>query len=365
MATTDTADHLTRKEMTESWTVEIRGAETCLELGDRVQAKLHARLAAALAEKLRDPKHLRKTAAVWLSLSNPKAASRMRLLASRCARADDINAAGSVECAAFLSSIGIEPRQARSTVFQELKYERGRSWLASTGKKFFLACTSRTGSTLLAASLERYGLRIEEYFNPERIRLCVKAGHVRTLLEYADFIETESFAGGWFGSKGAVQSLLFLCYLRELPELVANWKFVFLTRRNLVRQAVSMEIAERTGRWRSDEQAQAVVKEEHYRFEALLRRYQYILDANNKWERVFAFLDIQPLRLTFEEVAANIVDETKRVAGFLGIELGAFPNANAFVPWPQAVSTALNGQWERRFRRDLAVMMRERQKPKI
>lgn len=54
----------------------------------------------------------------------------------------------------------------QSQVLDFLAYEKGPSPLGQLGQKIAIACTARSGSTLLCNALENYGVSASEYFNP-------------------------------------------------------------------------------------------------------------------------------------------------------------------------------------------------------
>ncbi len=349
-----------RSETETQWRIAIEAAQALLRRGQKARAQAQARVAARLAQALHDPQVLRQTAGVFDSFAKTDTAAKLiaaaeRLEAARAAK----KPAG--EPAALFEALHIEPGLAARTVFRYLAPEGGAHRLRAVKNKALIACTSRSGSTLLAASLERYWVNPQEFFNPEeQVKRAALAGEARTLREYANLLAQSAVSGGWFVTKGAIESFLFLCYLGEFPERSRDWKVIFLRRRNAIRQAVSMEIVARTQAWNVRQKPKSRVKPAEYSFDALSKRLEYILSANDKWERVFALLGIAPHRLFFEDLVANLAGETERAARYLGIDVGKFPAARRHVPWPKPQATSLNAQWERRFRQDLAKRMSAR-----
>lgn len=246
-------------------------------------------------------------------------------------------------------------------VFRYLRFSDRPTKLRNVTNKAVLACTSRTGSSLLQVSLERYGLDPREYMNPEGpARRFAEKRNGATVADFGDDLATNAVSGDWFIVKGAANVVLFLYYWRELPEFAQDWKFIFLRRRNIVRQAISMEIARRTQRWTSKMPGQGEVSPDDYSFEAIRRHVQSIFAQNDRWERAFGFLGIDPLRLFYEDFSAHLLEETERVASFLGIDVARFPGSHEHAIRIDLQSTELNDLWETRFRREFAEMVRDR-----
>lgn len=347
-------------ELAKAWAAEIRGAEDILyHHQDTVRALAQVRGAAKLAAKIGEPTRLRRTAAFLESLGGePATVARIRKLAEKNKSPPPKGG----EPAALIEAIGFTPEIARQTIFKYLDYSPGPSKLRKIHNKAFIACTSRTGSTLLCTLLQRAGINAQEHFNIElAVRDASFAGEAHTIREYADKLGAATASNGWFVTKGALETLLFLCYLGEFPEQSTKWKFIYIRRRNFLRQAVSMDIATRTQQWHANQPARDVIYPNDYSFDSLWKHLQYIFAANSQWERAFALLGIAPHRISFEELIATTGREIGAVMTYLGVDRGRLTAPRQLPRIPVSQSTDLNDLWERRFRRDLAHRMSIRQ----
>jgi LPS sulfotransferase NodH len=343
------------RETVDNWSGEISMAEEYLAIGDIRDALAHARIAVGLARQTGEPEYLRRTAKLFTSLSNPEFAEKLLAQADQMEKARAAIAIKCLEPVGLFEYLDIAPAGVARTTFKYLRSDGGPHRLRGVRNKALIACTSRSGSTLLAASLERYGLDAQEFFNPEGpVKQAVYAGSARSLRDYANLLAQTAVKGGWFVTKGALDSFFSLCYLREFPERSADWKIVLLRRRNVIRQAVSMEVAAKTQQWNSRQPKLDVARPADYSFDSLEKRLEYILATNEKWERAVSVLGIEPHRLFFEDLIADVTGETKKVARYLGIDVESFPQAGDHAPWPKPQSTPLNTLWENRFRRDLS-----------
>lgn len=254
----------------------------------------------------------------------------------------------------LLSFIKIKPGIPERTVFKHLKYDDGPNELANVPHKTLIACTARSGSSLLQVCLERYGLNVQEFFNVEGLaKQVAQSGEAKTIREYADYLARKATANGHFAAKGAYPAFLFLYYLGEAPALRTKWKVVFLRRRNIIRQAISMKIAAVTQQWTADMPARASVSIEDYSFDDIANYAEVVFAENQIWERIFGLLDLNPYRIFYEHFTTDIDVQTERVAKFIGIDTDAFPGAREQALRLKVQSTDINAEWERRFRKDM------------
>ena len=113
-----------------------------------------------------------------------------------------------------------------------------------------------------------------------------------------------------------------------LTELIPNAKWIYLTRRNKVHQALSRikHLVLDSSHVRSDDQ----MKEYKSKDELLLNQPVPIGDIKNRiethateslgWEVFFDYYDILPMRIIFEDFIANKQQTIQDVCDFLGVE---------------------------------------------
>ena len=217
-------------------------------------------------------------------------------------------------------------------------------------RKFFIAMTARTGSTLLAEELNRYGLRVGEYFNRAHVRRVVEQEGLRDYGELCSHYAATKAPNGAFGAKGPLPMMIPLFLAGEFPVAIPQWRFVYTTRTNVVRQAISLVIADKSGAWDSRAKANYKVTDSDYSAADIARQMHSICQGMAWLEYFFASYAIQPLRLTFEQIVAKPRATADRVAKFCGLKEEI---AGLEIIQPiESQSTQLNLEWERRFRRD-------------
>jgi LPS sulfotransferase NodH len=221
-------------------------------------------------------------------------------------------------------------------------------------RAYVVCATPRTGSTLLCDLLERTGVagRPREYF--ERLRAT---GLPRQPREYLDglgdlpaldllaptepgraerpgefrehlvkVLRDGTTPNGVFATKvmwGHLDDLAErLCGLPEcgahdaagaIAAILPDVRYVHVTRRDKVAQAISLWTALQTGRW-SDEGAVGAGAEPVYSFSAIDHLVRQISGQERAWERWFGDAGAEPVEVVYEEMAG---DPRKAVLGVL------------------------------------------------
>jgi LPS sulfotransferase NodH len=213
-------------------------------------------------------------------------------------------------------------------------------------KSYLICFINRSGSTLLAEALTRTGRmgRPGEIFNPEPIANLSRRNGLRSLGDYVDWQFRTNTLGGVFGAKAGLHQIAVLAKQGLLARF-PNPGFVFVTRRDLVMQAVSLNIAWQTGAWTSRTGAG---KEPVFEHAAIARTLRSIVETQAGFEAFFAAHGITPLRLDYELIESEPERAMRRVCRLVGIE------RPMRVPLPpltlQRQRTALNYDWAERFR---------------
>lgn len=243
-----------------------------------------------------------------------------------------------------------------SKIEKHLSVLPGPSPFENMNNRFLIACTSRSGSRLLSQSLALYGADVQEYFQYNAvIKHCQKRG-ISDLREYCCFLAKKYGSTGVFGVKGAFYAASTLMLLGEFPQNLQHWKFVHLERTNMVRQAVSLCIAELSGSWTSKMPAKREVSDADYDHARLADLVDSILAVDCAWKKFFAVFGISPMRLTYEELTSDPENSVARVADFLGLEKapGASEIQLELDSTVKSQTTNLNQIWEERFREEVA-----------
>jgi hypothetical protein len=219
-------------------------------------------------------------------------------------------------------------------------------------QKVYIAMTSRTGSTVLANDLIQYGLVIGEYFSLNHVARAKAQHGVNDYGELCAAYAAENAPNNLFGVKGTLQMMVPLFLAGEFPMTLRDWKFVYLTRDNLVRQAISLVVAQKTNAWESKDRPVRELTDEDYSAAEIAHQMRSILQGQLWLEFFFSAFQVQPLRLKYEEFVADRAGAVEKVAKFCELrKFESFGRRRRGEP-PEAQSTDLNIEWERRFRRE-------------
>lgn len=192
-------------------------------------------------------------------------------------------------------------------------------------KRGYVICyTPRSGSTLLAATLsrltkDRYACLgyPSEIFNPGHMEGRAAHYGCRTLDDYARWSLWEATdASGLFAVKGDLFQLLPFLFTPVFQSLLPNIRFVYLTREDVLLQAISLVIAHHTGRWTSENTEYGDYAGD---VEEIAANVAMLTDMMAGWEKVFAFSGIRPLRLTYGDVESDLSGCVHKVARNAGV----------------------------------------------
>jgi len=196
------------------------------------------------------------------------------------------------------------------------------------GKRACLLCiTPRSGSTYLSTVLSstgRMGINAE-FMNPGHpdespvsMRKAVEGNGLTSLQSYIQHvIQRFSTPNGVFTMKGDLYQYLPLIRNRLIRSGLKNVNFVYITRQDLVLQAISLYRATRSGQWSSMH-----AKQDEVVFDdaAIIEQLEYIVRMMGRWELMFAVLGISPWRVTYEEIVAQPADVVRKIASLTGVD---------------------------------------------
>jgi len=251
-------------------------------------------------------------------------------------------------------------------------------WTPPPERSYMICASPRTGSYLLSEGLAATGLagRPTEFLSPSFQLYWSERWSPST---YPDYLERVVAAGttpnGVFGLKVHSSQLShFLCQatgcarlpLRDQAAVVEDWlpgvRYVWLRRRDRVRQAVSYARALQTHVWWHGEPAPApygdpIPGTQRFDFALIERCVESLGWENAGWASYFRANGIDPLELYYEDVAADRPAAVGQVLEYLDLP----PDAAARLPASrfQRQADAVSESWTQRYRH-LADAKRER-----
>ena len=219
----------------------------------------------------------------------------------------------------------------------------------SLTKRFVIAAGARTGSNLLCERLLRHGAVVGESLLTHSIFSGCKYHGVGLQGYCENYIENKT-PGGVFGTKGSAPLLAPLFLAHELPEFLGDWKFVYLYRVDVLKQAISAVIAKETLSWRSSRTPARVLTDEDFDGKKILTNIKISLTSNNRWTDIFELLKLEPYCVTYEDLASDPDATTAGVADYLGLPGLLVTEPQLATPPLKVQATSINTTWEERYR---------------
>lgn len=209
---------------------------------------------------------------------------------------------------------------------------------AVPGHKVVVCSSPRTGSYLLCEAMRRAGIGVpHEYFNPPTMRVLTRrwglrmpervkasawwrfghAGNLRTVEAYLGALTQRRTRNAIFAAK-----IQYWQYERLLDNplgaaFLDGARFIYLTREDLLGQAISFRLAEFTGKWGVDGIATTTARRRRDLLDvaALGRAVAAIRAEDEGWRRFFK--GRPPLSLSYEAMRGDPLAAAKRLAGDL------------------------------------------------
>lgn len=226
---------------------------------------------------------------------------------------------------------------------------------------YLLATVPRTGSSWFSHLLWETGCLGAplEYLNFERAGPYYFASHSpdQQLRLWRSVLRRRTSPNGVFGVKCFPMQLQALeeANPRLLSEVLSTVlprarrpRIVFLERKDRIAHAVSYARAIVSGVWRSEQESEANTEVEYSEI-AVDRARKLIEDQLAAWERMFADLGVEPLRLSYEDAVAAPSEAVETVADHLGVRLD--PDAAIAVPAVRKQAAADSAKWLERYGR--------------
>lgn len=157
--------------------------------------------------------------------------------------------------------------------------------------------------------------------------------------------QVSGFKASWFQFKKFMQVM-------EDQTYFADFKYIYLTRRDLAAQAVSLykQSSTKVGHTNKEHSEEAISKLNalEYDYKAIKKWYDHIVDQEEGWQNYFNDNRISPLCITYEEIEDDILGVLKRIASYVAVdpESVSMPEADSVF---KKISDDRNAEWAHRF----------------
>lgn len=201
---------------------------------------------------------------------------------------------------------------------------------------YFICATPRSGSTLLCEALRNTGLagNPDEYFGPMHIARWNEKWKTDTGREYLQrVLEHGTGRNQVWGAK--VMRLYwqnFLSLLKSIDEPMSDTetalletffpqpKYIFITRRNKVRQAVSWLKFLQGSAWFWEKEVPQKLENLEFRPEVIDNFLQQTAIHESAWLEFFEFAGIRPYIVVYEDFVEAYEETAKHILDYLAIE---------------------------------------------
>jgi LPS sulfotransferase NodH len=213
----------------------------------------------------------------------------------------------------------------------------------------YAICTSpRTGSNFLCqliASTGQLGNPLE-YFNWRGRRVFENPAYPEDIDgQIQEILSTGRTPNGVYSFKVFAHQHDWISESINWTSALPNLSFVFLTRSDLLAQAISWSKAIQTGQYRSSQVANAKPTYDGSLIEEQLRR---IVIENARWEFYFARTGVKPVRLLYEDIVAYPLDALNQIRDLVHVDRLSAPPAGRISVSIQR--DELNDEWREKFR---------------
>ena len=213
----------------------------------------------------------------------------------------------------------------------------------------YLICSvPRSGSSLLCDLLSVTGVAgaPTELFHPDFMRILKQRWNVETTEDYvAQLLARKTGPNGVFGVKAHWDQYNTVFEATDPRRALPNLQVIFITRRDRLRQAVSLVRALQTLRWQSTHRERPDRPAE-YDPEDIARKLGRIKRVEAAWTDLFDRHGIEPHRVVYEDFVADQSRTMRDVLDFIGV---AAPAKLEVEPTIERQADALSEQWVERY----------------
>jgi LPS sulfotransferase NodH len=213
----------------------------------------------------------------------------------------------------------------------------------------FLCFTNRSGSNHLAELLgSTKQINVAgEFLNFDTALTHIQKNDLRSFYDYFIGLADSQAVKGNFACKIAITQIALIQQAGLLDEIIPVSRFVVSERADLLGQAISLEIAARTGKWTSYMRPTGAVAEADFDRNRLEMIISNLANEQRLFRLFFAINGLDHFAINYEQLTSHTEIMMQMLCEWLGIE----PPANGFERTgnTQRQSDALNASWRSRF----------------
>lgn len=218
---------------------------------------------------------------------------------------------------------------------------------------YFVCSTPRCGSSLLCEALCLSGLAgvPTEYFDNETQKMFCDQWGLSGRADYLpSLLNRKTSPNGVFGAKVHFHQYRETFGCEELPSFFPATKFIWISRRDKIRQAISYWRAIQTNQWASTHASSSSTPS--YCFEEIQKLLDQTEFEQSEWNRFFERFQIEPLKIDYESFCLDIESYVEACLTFLGVPTDCLPPDLASRLTLRRQSDELSEDWVQRYQQD-------------
>lgn len=220
-------------------------------------------------------------------------------------------------------------------------------------KNYIICITPRSGSTWLMDLIHKTQVlgHPNEWFNTDDMHKRILKYSSSSIWEYIDAIRRDcASTTGVFGVQFSYIQLERLLEIVSIEQLFGRMPIWFyLTRKNLIQQGISNFLSADSGYFHSYQEQHKYDAYLQLEYDAAKIEYwcEHILLQETKFEETFVHYQVEPIRITYEDVVANKDRILRLFHNVLNVPI---INGNVQEAVIRKISNHRNLDWEQRFR---------------
>jgi len=215
-------------------------------------------------------------------------------------------------------------------------------------KILIIASTGRCGSHMLGHALHKtnsFGFPLE-YTNPTNLLEWKRRFKEDDFYEALTLIQQRRTSpNGVFGIKIHYPHIKQFGGFDNLVKLFPNAYYILLSRKDVLKQAVSLSIASQTGVWISGQKP--INNNPTYSYKHIDECLRETILNNSSWRYTLAASGCNYIELDFDHVRNNLTESLENIAEFVDIEIT--PNQIPKELVTKMQSKSINKEWKRKF----------------
>lgn len=234
-----------------------------------------------------------------------------------CVAKDRTSEIGAGARIAVLQQIFPEHAQRAQAILERLAQNQGAGRRPSTRHAYLLCMTPRSGSSMLSDVLGKTGT-----IGPANEHFCAGEDLIPSWMNSCGGLDDvlasieENISTGYFGIKGDLFQMFPLISGGVFTGPGCIFKHIYLTRKDHVAQAISLARAVKTNEWHS---INAPAPDPELSMTDIAANIRYLRGMEADWETVFTVLQIEPLRLCYEDLVADPGSVFERIRQHLDV----------------------------------------------